>query len=555
MCKNVVNKIVYFDEKYKRLLKKEKKFVKNERNVVCFILAFPYTIMLAKSPRSESGGIWMGEYLFSAKGIKKSFGPTVALNGVDIYVNKGEIHGFIGENGSGKSTLSNIAAGVLKMDSGEMEFMGRPYRPVSVLDASRSGVCMIAQEQGNIDQLTVTSNIFLGREDLYAGKTGLKIGAMHKEAKRLLRKLGVEHIDPAVPLGSLNFEDKKLVEIARAQQSEPKLLIVDETTTALAVGGRSVLYNFMQRMRDEGNAVLFISHDIEEVMKYCDSITILRDGNVTARLVKEDFDANAIRQLMVGREISENYYRSDFDGSCEPEVVLSAEHICTKQLKDVSVELHKGEILGIAGLTDSGMRELGKAMFGLVPLASGRVKCADGNTLRNVDDAVAHNIGYVSKNRDAESLMPVCSIRENICLPSLKHLSKAGIITNAAERTFVDEATSAMSVKMSSMEAHCTTLSGGNKQKVVLAKWLGRDSDIFILDCPTRGIDIGVKADIYALLYELKKKGKAILMISEELPELIGMSDRVIVIKDGAITGEYRREERLTESELIQHMI
>ena len=493
--------------------------------------------------------------LFYGEGIVKTFGVVRALAGVHIAIRRGEIRGLIGENGSGKSTFSLIAAGVQPCDEGVMTLDGREFAPTNVIDALEKGVGMIVQEQGTIGGITVAANIFVGRERLFVRNGILNTKEMNEAALRLLNEVGITHINPEAYADALSFEDRKLVEIARAMYTRPKLLIIDETTNALTAGGREILYRIAKKQCEHDHAVLFISHDVDEVMQVCDSITILRDGNVTANLAKDEFDETAIKQLMVGREMNEHYYRVDTDSTCGDEIALALHDVSTRSLHGVSLQLHKGEILGIGGLTDCGMHEIGRVLFGLEKPLAGTVMTGTNVVIDSPKRAIQNGIGYISKNRDKEALMPVCSIRDNVCLPSLGDLATHGIITKRTEEAFTESWAKTLSIKMVNSSQFCTTLSGGNKQKVVLAKWLGKDSDTLILDCPTRGIDIGVKAAIYDLLFTLKRSGKSILIISEELPELIGMSDRVIIVKDGSIAGEHRREEELTESDLIVSMI
>lgn len=494
------------------------------------------------------------EIILKVERISKAFGQTKALVSVDVEVKKGEIHGLIGENGSGKSTLSSICAGVQKPDNGSMYLEGHVYRPNHSIDAANSGVSMIVQEQGTIGMVTVAANIFMGRENTFVKSGVLIVNKMYQEAQRLLTVIGATHIKPDDMIDNLTFEDRKLVEIARAIYVKPKLLIIDETTTALTVLGRDILYTLMKNLRSEGCSILWISHDIDEIMSLCDTLTILRDGQITANLDKVDFDANRIKQLMIGRDISEHYYRSDQNYTPDNNVVLQGKNISFNILKNVSIALNKGEILGIGGLCDCGMHDLGRILFGLTRPDTGFVTVKD-SIIRSPDSAIDNGIAYVSKNRDKESMMPLGSIKDNICLPSLKNLQKFGIISRRKEKTLAQKWVEELSIKAISIYQYCRALSGGNKQKVVLAKWLGKDSEIFILDCPTRGIDVGTKASIYKLLYELKLRGKSIILISEELPELIGMSDRIVILKDGIVTGEFERTDGLTESKLIQKMI
>ena len=493
--------------------------------------------------------------LLRAEHINKSFGAVKALKDFSIEIMPGEIRGLVGENGSGKSTFSSIVAGMQKADSGKMFLEGKEYAPEGTIDAMQKGVSMVVQEQGTIGMITVGANVFFGREQMFVKNFILNSKALNKAAKEALVRIGVTNIEPDEMIDRLTFEDRKLVELARSLEISPKIWIVDETTTALTVSGRELLYKLMKQVRDSGNSVLFISHDIDEIMDKCDTLTILRDGDLTANLKKEEFELDRIRQLMIGRELSGHYYREDTDFDLSDEVILSADHVETDVLHDVTLQLHKGEILGIGGLSDCGMHELGKTLDGLIKPVSGKVLYKETKAVESAAWAVRNSIGYVSKNRDQESMMPICSIRDNICLPSLKDLNRHGPISPRKQKEHATKWFTEMEVKAEGIQTFCNRLSGGNKQKVVLAKWLGKGSDILILDCPTRGIDVGTKAAIYQLIEKLKKNGKSIILISEELQELIGMSDRVLLMKDGRISGEFLRRDGLTEAKLIQKMI
>lgn len=495
------------------------------------------------------------KYLFRAEKICKSFGSVQALSEFDITIQPGEIRGLVGENGSGKSTFSSIVAGIQKCDSGKMYLEGKEYQPTGTVDAVDHGISMVVQEQGTIARISVAANIFFGKEAMFSRHGVLNVKKMNEEAGKALKNIGVDNIRPEMMTDALTFEDRKLVELSRALYTLPKIWIIDETTTALTVAGRELLYKLMKKMRDNGCAILFISHDIDEIMDKCDSLTILRDGLLTANLTKEEFDADKIRQLMIGRELSGHYYREDSGEKQNQEVVLEARNISSGILSDVSLQLHKGEILGVGGLSDCGMHVLGKVLFGLIRPDVGEVLKNGSEKVKSPSWAVNHGIGYVSKNRDQESMMVIGSICDNICLPSLKDLTPFGPISVKKQKNLANTWAKKMEVKASTIEIFCNTLSGGNKQKVVLAKWLGKGSDILILDCPTRGIDVGTKAAIYHLIEKLKEEGKSILLISEELQELIGMSDRIILLKDGIVSGEFFREEGLTETKLIRKMI
>lgn len=495
--------------------------------------------------------------IIRVENITKFFTSTRALHNVSLEVHPGEIRGLIGENGSGKSTLSSIISGNLKKDSGEMFFMEEPYQPKDSFDASEHGVAMIVQEQGTIETITVGANIFAGREKQFVTGGFLNSKKLNAEAKKLLLSIGVDTIQPEMVTGALSFEDRKLVEIARAFYKTPELFIVDETTTALPQKGRGILYKLIEDLKKANKAVLFISHDIEELIRVCDTVTILRDGELIATLNGDEMEENHMKSLMVGREIGEHYYRSDtVASSAGGEPVMKVEGISGGILNDVSFSVQKGEILGLAGLSDCGMHDLCKVIFGLQEPEQGNITLGDGGSVHNPRQAIHHRMAFMSKNRDSESMLITMSIQENTVLPSLDHLKKFGFfITPKSEKDLANTWCTKLNVKMRDLKQSCAELSGGNKQKIVLAKWLANGSDLFILDCPTRGIDIGVKEAIYRIMEELKAQGKAIVMVSEELPEVLGMCDRILVMKDGAITHEFTRNAELTETDVIQYMI
>ena len=720
----------------------------------------------------------MKEAIFKATNIVKQFGPTIALNNVDIEIYPGEIRGFIGENGSGKSTMSQIMTGIYTRTSGSMEYHGVDWNPTSMINALEGGIGIIVQENGTIPQISVAENIFLGEldnfsgvnyfdkfkfelfskgfnvdlkeyddlannylvkyrnllaegQDKYYGLKSLKscnkdelknakkvvvekqkeIKVLRKNAKvelkvildklvselkvqqendyskyvekynldasklfeeyneslskiekkyekifkldvnlkleqtrktyeikdlnklyesrvkklkteyfrfletqeqdllslknhhynavkrlneehhsskaekvkrafmrvvfglfvnrkklnayaqKALNDIGAYHILAGIPCGAYDMQSRKLIEVAKCLNKNPEIFIVDETTTALSETGRNLLYNKMNQLKAENKSVLFISHDLEELMDKCDTLTVLRDGNIVANLTKElgEFDPDNIKKFMIGRELKGDYYRSDYDGSYSDEVVLKmSDGIYKNQLHNIDLELHKGEILGIGGLSECGMHTLGKALFGNVKLEGGFVFTGDNLDVLVKNEVVAmkNKIGYVSKNRDLEALALKSNIFDNIAIASINNVAKLNLfVLKRDEKRIVDEQVKGLQIKCNSAQDLVNTLSGGNKQKVSLAKWLGNESEILILDCPTRGVDIGVKQFIYQLMYRMKLEGKAILMISEELPELIGMSDRILVMKDGKITKEFTRSPELTQEDIVNYMI
>lgn len=496
------------------------------------------------------------EVLLQFEQIDKWFGPTHAVNNVSFAIGKGQIMGLIGENGSGKSTISSMVAGALEPSGGCMLLNGEPYAPKSMISAQQNHISMLFQEQGTIPGIYVADNIFVGKEALFTRFGIVNRKAMYAAADKALQKLGVEHIKAGMPIDSLSFEDRKLVEIARAYDNNPDLLIVDETTTALSQHGRDVLYKLMQTMKRDNKTVLFISHDLEEVEDNCDVVIIMRDGSYVATLdgEKGEIRADRMKQLMVGRKLSEHYYRSDYDASHEEEVALEFRDVTYGVLDGFSAQLHKGEILGIGGLTDCGMHTVGRLAFGVDKPLFGQIDIR-GKPVRNPQEAVKMRIGYMSKNRDIESLMLKMSIRDNIALPSLDKLKRFRLISKSKRGAFARDISSTLNIKCNSIEQLCSDLSGGNKQKVVIAKWLANDVDVFVMDCPTRGIDVGVKTVIYDIIYKLKQDGKSILMISEELPELLGMCDRIIILRDGRQSAEFMRSPQNSEAEIIQYMI
>ena len=497
------------------------------------------------------------QLLLSAKRISKAFGPTRALIDVDIEIRRGEIRGLIGENGSGKSNLATIIAGAQFQDSGFFEWKAEPYAPKNMVDAQNHGVSMIIQEMGTIPGITVASNIFTGRLEEFSKHGFIRMKEINNRAAEVLHSIGVDDIQPDAMINQLNFEERKIVEIARAMYANPDLLIIDETTTALAQRGRSILYKLINRLHEDNKAVLFISHDLDELISVCNSITVLRDGAVIDTLGKEEISVEKMRTLMVGRELTGSYYRSDYDGSFAEEVVLEANNVTSGILESFSLELHQGEILGIGGLSDCGMHELGRVLFGIDKPITGEVTLKRSNVVvKNPNTAIRNGMAYVSKERDREAIILSASVKDNVVLPSLQSLSKAlGLITRQSETRMTNEQIETLSIKCRDGNQICKELSGGNKQKVVFSKWLAKNSDILILDCPTRGIDVGVKAAMYRLMTELKAQGKSIVMISEELLELIGMSDRILVIKDGKLLAELRRSEDLSERQIIQYII
>ncbi|MBR3402869.1 MAG: sugar ABC transporter ATP-binding protein [Parasporobacterium sp.] len=499
------------------------------------------------------------EVLFEAKHMHKAFGPTIALKDVDFQVCRGEIRGLIGENGSGKSTIMSIAAGMQPATSGEMFYKGQKWEPKSMVESQQHGISMILQEANTIPHVTVAQNLFAGQEKMFSKGGLINMASMYKKANELLDRFGVTNIRGRDPIDRLTFEDRKLIEIVRCVTEDTQILVVDETTTALSHEGREILYKLIHKMAEEENkAVVFVSHDMDEILEQCNVLTVLRDGDIIGHLTREEMDApdavQKIRLMMVGREIGEKYFREDFIPSHQDEVALELKDIAFGPIRHFSLQLRKGEIVGMGGLSGCGMHEIGKAAYGLQKLEKGQV-LRNGKPIKNCLQAIESGIGYISKNRDLEAIILDAPIQTNIVLPSLTSLTRGGFIRPKDEKKLSDAQIETFRIKCGSGKQYVNTLSGGNKQKVSFAKWTAKGSDVIIMDCPTRGVDIGVKQAMYSLIEQMKNEGKAILMISEELSELIGMSDRLIIMKDFEVTAEMERSADLKQTDIIEYMI
>ena len=487
----------------------------------------------------------MSEVRLQVKNLCKNFGITKAVQNVSFNVNKGEVHALIGENGSGKSTLTNMLTGIYSIGSGQFILDGKEIHPKNQVEANNEGVSIIVQELGTLSGLTVAENIFLGHEDQFVHFGIKNTNAMNKKATELLKKYGFDRIKAADMIDHYNFEDRKLVEIVKATYFDPKIVVIDETTTALSQEGREELYKHMERIRKSGNTVIFISHDLPEILDKSDTITILRDGVYIDTVKSKDVTEEDLKKLMVGREVTGDYYRSDYGEKVSDEVVLSVKNVTVPGLiENVSFDLHKGEILGFGGLSESGMHEIGKAVFGASYDREGAVTLADGTQINSIPTAIKNSIAYTSKDRDNESVVLNQSIGDNICLPSLDELAgKSHILRDKKRKEFADKYAKQMSVKMVDVNQFVSNLSGGNKQKVVLAKWMIAGPNVLIFDEPTRGIDVGAKAEIYKIMCDYVSKGNAILMVSSEMPEAMGMSDRMIILSNHRCSGELNRNE------------
>ena len=494
--------------------------------------------------------------LLRSENINKKFGITHAVKDANLSFNEGEIHGLIGENGSGKSTFCSMLCGIHNITSGHFYLKDQDVAPKNLIDANNHGISIIVQEIGTLPGLTVAENIFLGKEKQFMKGPFRNTVRMNAEAQKILDSFGYQRIKASTMIDYYNFEDRKLIEIVKAVWFNPDVVVVDETTTALSQSGRDDLFRIMDDVKAKGHLVIFISHDMGEVLAHTDRVSCLRDGDYVGTVNTADVTVDDLKRMMVGREMKGKYYRTDYGTPISDEVVIDVKNVSVPgRLKNLSFQLHKGEILGFGGLSDSGMHEIGKAVFGASYNRTGTVTLADGTEIKEIKQAINKSIAYASKDRDNESIICADTIKSNVALPSLTDLAHGVVIKDKELSTFSDKYAKQMSTKMTSIQQDVSELSGGNKQKVVLARWLGKDSDLLVLDSPTRGIDIKVKADIYNLMDDLRKKGKSILMISEELPELMGMSDRILIMKDGELSQEFRRDASLTEQDIISAMV
>ena len=498
------------------------------------------------------------ELLIEVKNMTKNFGLTKALKGVDVKFYRGQIRGLIGENGSGKSTITSILAGMQKATSGEAFYKGQPWDPNSMVEAQKAGISMVLQEANTIPNCTVAENIFAGRFDEFSTFGIVNMKKLNAAAQKMLDEFNITHIKATDSINKYGFEDRKLIEIVRCVSKDTEVFVVDETTTALSHEGRKLVYELIHKLKDNGKSVIFISHDMDEILEQCTDLTVLRDGEIIGHLNREEMDMpnsqQVIRYMMVGREIGDAYYREDYDISHGDKVALELKDITLGELRNFSLKVHEGEIIGFGGLSGCGMHEVGRVAFGLEKPESGEV-LRDGKKIHNCNDAISAGIGYISKNRDTEALILEGSIQDNITLPSEKALAKNGFIKPSKEKSLADKEIESFRIKCNDGNQWVNTLSGGNKQKVSFAKWTAKGSDVIIMDCPTRGVDIGVKQFMYALIAEMKKQGKAIILISEEMAELIGMADKIVVMKDFAISKEFTRSQDLSETDIIEYMI
>lgn len=476
----------------------------------------------------------MREQVVLMEGIDKSFPGVHALKHCHFDLNAGEVHALVGENGAGKSTLMKILAGIYKKNSGKIVYKGQEVDFSSPKEAQDAGIGIIHQELNLIPHLTVAENIFIGKEIMKGGLIDQK--AINKETKKLLGSLNL-HIDPEVKVKDLTVAKQQMVEIAKALSYNSEVLIMDEPTAALADDEIEELFGFIRGLKAKNCAVVYISHRIEEIFVVSDRVTVMRDGQYVATLNTNETNKDEIIKMMVGRVI----YEQPKTKSAVPEdapVVLKVENLSSKDVKGVSFELRKGEILGFAGLLGSGRTETARLIFGADPKISGDIYVNGQKVeINSPQDAVAHGIGYLSEDRKRYGLALGLSVQENATLACVEDFVENGFINSKKEGEVAIDYIKKLNIKTPSIKQLVMYLSGGNQQKVVIAKWLIKNCDILIFDEPTRGIDVGAKSEIYKLIIDLTKEGKSIIVISSELPEVLRLSDRILVMCEGVNTG------------------
>jgi len=485
--------------------------------------------------------------------VQKRFGGTVALDGVSFDVRVGEIHALVGENGAGKSTLMKVLSGAELPDAGEMRLNGEPFRPANPLGARRRGVAMIYQELSLADHLTVEENISLGVEPATFG--WVRRGVARNNALRALKQLGHTDIRPDVPVGMLSVAERQIVEIARALATGCSVLVLDEPTSSLAREDVGRLFDLVRRLRGQGRAIVYISHFLEEVTEIADRFTVLRDGRVAGSGLVADVSIDDIVGMMIGRRIEQLYPHS----TREPgEVVLSVTDLAgTTKPASAGLELRRGEVLGIAGLVGAGRTELFRTIFGLDKVRSGEVRVGTHTGRATPARRLRQGVGMLSEDRKGEGLATSMTVADNLTLSKLRGMGPFGLILPARQRAAAANWITKLGIRCRSPEQRTDGLSGGNQQKVAIARLLHHDVDVLLLDEPTKGVDVASKAQIYGLIDELaagnKPEGReprAVLMISSYLPELLGICDRVAVMSRGTL-GEARRTEDWDEHQLL----
>lgn len=485
----------------------------------------------------------MADYILELQHISKSFPGVKALDDVSVSIERGSVHALVGENGAGKSTLIKVLAGIYHPEQGEVFLDGVKTKFRTPYDSQQKGISVVHQEFKMSESLSVAENVFLGNL-MYKGRL-VDWKGMRRRADEMLRELGVP-MDVELAVETLSVAQKQMVEICKAINRHCKVLIMDEPSATLTEKEQALMFNTVRRLKQDGVTIIYISHRLEEIFDLCDNVTVLRDGMHIKTVPVASVTRDELVSMMVGRTVAKEYPHA---GSEVGEVVLEARNICRKGvLHDISFKLHRGEVLGIAGLVGAGRTELARAVLGIDKMDSGEI-LLHGKPVRidRFNKAIAYGLSLVPEDRKSQGLVQIATVSRNINMVNMSAAARGVVIDAAKEREISQEYVEKLDIMTPSIETEAQYLSGGNQQKVVIAKWLLEDSEIIILDEPTRGIDVGAKSEIYHLIVHLVEQGKAVLMISSELPEVIGMSDRILVIHEGRVADELMREEATQE--------
>lgn len=493
----------------------------------------------------------MSNYILQTKGICKSFGGTKALKGVDFNLRHGEIHGLIGENGAGKSTLIKIIAGYYTKDEGVIEIDGAEQHITKPADSLSLGIRVISQEFNLMNDMTVAENICIGDYPRHNGLLGSivdrkKMNAMSAE---VLAQIG-EQINPTTAVKHLSVAEQQIVEIAKALWRKPKILIMDEPTAALNTQETEHLFNLLRRLKNQGVSIIFITHRLQEQFELSERITVLRNGELVGTINTCDATPDKLATMMVGKNISANYSKSKGNVG---EVIYETKGLCIgRRIQDVSFQVRRGEIVSIFGLLGQGQDTLSRALIGDVRLESGEIWISGKKAnLRTPKDAIKNGVGFVSDDRKKAGLLLLQTLERNVSISSMSKLSRYGVVNRRKEANLVNAWVQKLRIKCSSINQSIVSLSGGNQQKALIARWLANDSEFIILNLPTRGVDVGAKYDIYYILEELCKTGVGVLVISLELPEVLGISDRVLVMRDGQLVADFANDGTLDSDTIM----
>lgn len=481
-------------------------------------------------------------YILTLKNITKEFPGVKALDDVTINIERGTIHGLVGENGAGKSTLIKILAGIYQPNKGEIILDGKPCRFNSPIEARRAGISVVHQEIKLAEPLSVAENMFLGNVQLKNGLVDWK--GMRRRAREIVEDLGMD-IDINAQVSSLTVAKKQIVEIMHAINNNSRILIMDEPSAVLTDRELEVMFRIVKQLRDEGITIIYISHRLDEIFGLCSNVSVLRDGRHIDTIPVASVDRQGLINMMVGREMGQEYPKEvgNVGGT-----ILEVKNLSRGILQDISFEVKSGEVFGISGLVGAGRTELARAILGIDKPESGEVYVRGKKVhYRTFADAIRDGLGLIPEDRKLQGLVQIMSVKRNTTLVNMKRVLRAGVISSSLEEKLSKEYADKLHVVTPSMETEVQYLSGGNQQKVVIAKWLFQNSEILFLDEPTRGIDVGAKVEIYRLINRMAKEGKTIIMISSEMPELLGLCDRIMVMHEGHKMGELNAAEATQE--------